>query len=80
MWIERVADNHGITFTRYCLDAETDNRLAFIGWALNGRFSYVANHRGFVEIELATGTNFIGNLQTQQILSFGDASAVQVLP
>jgi hypothetical protein len=43
-------------------------------WAANGRFSYVSSHRGFVENELATGTNFIGNLQTQQILSFGDAS------
>jgi hypothetical protein len=43
-------------------------------WAVNGRFSYVANHRGFDENELATGTNAFGNLQTQQILSFGDAS------
>ncbi len=43
-------------------------------WAANGRFSYVANHRSFVDNELSSGTNFIGNLLTQQVLSFGNAS------
>jgi hypothetical protein len=42
-------------------------------WAVNGRFSYVAGNRAFTQSELATGTNFVGALQTQQILSFGDA-------
>jgi hypothetical protein len=42
-------------------------------WAVNGRFSYVAGNRGFVQNELATGTNFVGALQTQQILAFGTA-------
>ena len=43
-------------------------------WAANGRFTYVSSRRGFVDNELATGTNFVGNLQTQQILSFGNAT------
>lgn len=43
-------------------------------YSINGRFSYVANRRGFDENELASGTNEFGNLQTQQILSFGNAS------
>ena len=43
-------------------------------WALNGRFSYVSNHRGFIDNELATLSSPVGNLMTQQVLSFGDAS------
>ena len=43
-------------------------------WALNGRFTYVDSHRGFVQNELASGTNALGNLMTQQILSFGNAT------
>jgi hypothetical protein len=40
-------------------------------WAVNGRFTYVAGNRTFIQNELATGTNFIGALNTQQILAFG---------
>ncbi len=42
-------------------------------WAVNGRFSYVAGNRAFTQSELATGNNFVGALQTQQVLSFGTA-------
>lgn len=40
-------------------------------WAVNGRFTYVAGNRTFVQNELATGTTFVGALSTQQILAFG---------
>jgi len=40
-------------------------------WAFNGRFSYVAGNRAFIQNELASGTNFVGALQTQQTLAFG---------
>jgi hypothetical protein len=42
-------------------------------WAFNGRFSYVAGNRAFVQNELSSGTNFVGALQTQQVLAFGTA-------
>jgi hypothetical protein len=40
-------------------------------WAFNGRFSYVAGNRAFIQNELGSGTNFVGALQTQQVLAFG---------
>ena len=42
-------------------------------WAVNGRFSYVSGERGFIDNELASGTNVVGALTTQQILAFGNA-------
>jgi hypothetical protein len=42
-------------------------------WAVNGRFSYVSGQRGFIDNELASGTNVLGALTTQQILSSGNA-------
>jgi len=41
-------------------------------WAVNGRFTYVDSHRGFIDNELSSGVNF-GNLVTQQVLAFGNA-------
>ena len=43
-------------------------------WAMNGRFSYVAGKRAFVQNELSSGTDRTGQFLTQQVLSFGDAS------
>jgi hypothetical protein len=40
-------------------------------WAVNGRFTYVAGNRTFIQNELSTGTSFVGALSTQQILAFG---------
>jgi hypothetical protein len=37
LWVERVSDSHGVTVTRYCLDAGADSRLSYLGRQLNGR-------------------------------------------
>ena len=42
-------------------------------WAMNGRFTYVAGHRGFVDDETAFGTNRIGTPSGQQIFTLGNA-------
>jgi hypothetical protein len=40
-------------------------------WAFNGRFSYVAGNRTFIQNELASVASPIGALTTQQTLAFG---------
>ncbi len=39
LWVERVADRHGVKVTRYCLDAATAGRLSYFGDQLNARCS-----------------------------------------
>jgi hypothetical protein len=42
-------------------------------WALNGRFTYVAGHRGFVQDETSTGFDRLGTPTSQQIVTIGNA-------
>lgn len=42
-------------------------------WAVNGRFSYVAGERNFIDNEFSGGITPIGAAMTQQILAIGDA-------
>jgi hypothetical protein len=42
-------------------------------WAVNGRFSYVAGERNFIDNEFSAGITPIGAAMTQQILAIGDA-------
>lgn len=42
-------------------------------WAVNGRFTYVAGKRAFVENEFSNGTDRAANGLIRQILTFGDA-------
>ncbi len=43
-------------------------------WALNGRFSYIAGQRDFIDNEMSAGTTPAGAPATRQILVIGDAS------
>jgi len=42
-------------------------------WAANGRFTYVAGHRGFVQDETAVGFNRLATPTGSQIVTLGDA-------
>ncbi len=42
-------------------------------WSVNGRFSYVAGERNFIDNEFSGGITPIGAAMTQQILAIGDA-------
>lgn len=42
-------------------------------WAANGRFTYVAGHRAFVDDESSFGFNFLGTPTAQQIVTLGNA-------
>jgi hypothetical protein len=42
-------------------------------WALNGRFTYVAGHRGFVQDETSLGFDRLGTPTTQQVFTAGNA-------
>jgi hypothetical protein len=41
-------------------------------WAVNGRFTYVAGNRNFIDNEVSAGTSTAGIPATRQILVFGD--------
>lgn len=42
-------------------------------WAVNGRFTYVAGRRAFVDDETSFGTDRIGASTLRQVLTYGDA-------
>jgi hypothetical protein len=42
-------------------------------WAVNGRFTYVAGHRAFVDDESSVGFNRIGTPISQQVITLGNA-------
>jgi len=39
LWVEKVADRHGVATTQYCLDQASAGRLSYLGRQLNGKCS-----------------------------------------